>query len=54
MRQHGVNRQSRKRILGIGQLFDQPDAVDDYIRTDALQRTDQCILIKYIDSDQQA
>ncbi|MNE68465.1 hypothetical protein D3C80_1641310 [compost metagenome] len=54
MRQHGVNRQGRKRIFCVGQLLDQTDAVDDDIGTGTLQHTDQSILVEYIDPSQQA
>ncbi|MDT4874464.1 hypothetical protein FQZ97_1097670 [compost metagenome] len=53
MRQHGVNRQGRKWVFGIGQLLDQANTVDDDIWPNTLQHTDQRILVEYIDPAQQ-
>ncbi|MCY1353634.1 hypothetical protein D9M69_399820 [compost metagenome] len=49
MGQHGIDRECGKRIFGIGQLFDEPDAVDDDIRLDPCQHRNQRVLVKHVD-----
>ena len=54
MRQHGVNRQGGKRIVGISQLFDQPHAINDHLRPDAQHYPGERIVVKEIDTGQEA
>ena len=53
MRQHGIDRQGRQRVAGIGQLLDQADAVDDDLRFHPRHDGQQGILIEHIDTAEQ-
>lgn len=53
MRQHGVDRQRCQRVLGIGQLLDQPDTVDDNVRAYFGQHRNERVLIKHVHTTEQ-
>ncbi len=53
VRQHGVHRQRRQGILGIGKLLDQTDTVDDHVRLDPGHYRHEGIIIQHVDAGQQ-
>ena len=54
MRQQGIDRKCRERVVRLGQLFHQPDAIHDDVRTNVGEKSQQRVCILDIDPRDQA